>query len=1014
MTNKIGAVMVVGGGISGIQAALDLADSGYYVYLVEKSPGIGGTMAQLDKTFPTNDCAMCILSPKLVECGRHLNIELLTLAQIVGISGKAGDFTVDVLKKARYIDPAKCIACGQCAEKCPRKADSAFDAGMGKRKAAYIKYEQTVPLKYVIDGSQCIFIQKGRCRACEKFCPTGAINFEDQDERLSLHVGSVIVATGFRPFDPAPFDFFGYKNIPDLVTSLEYERLLAANGPCLGHLVRPSDHREPGKIAWIQCVGSRSTNRCDNSYCSGVCCMYAIKQAMVTSEHLSAVKSDIAIFFMDMRSHGKEFERVYDAAREKGIRFLRARPHTILPGRNGLGLSIAYTDEDGRRIDEAFDMAVLSVGLEAPADADDLCRLLGIEQNRHHFVRTRSFDPVSTSRPGIYATGAMTGPKDIPQAVVESSAAAAQSARDLAEARGTRTRVKEYPPEQDVAEEPPRIGVFVCSCGINIAGTVDVKAVTEYAGTLPGVVLAENNLFTCSTDTQGLIIRAIREHRLNRVVIAACTPRTHEPMFQSTLRESGLNGYLVEMANIRNQNAWVHRGTPEAATAKAKRQVAMAVAQVAGSRPLADLRVEVVPRALVIGGGVAGLTTALALADQNFETVLVEREVELGGNARRIQNTWQGDPVPDFLADLINRVKRHPGITVHTETVIESATGAVGHFSTKLNVKGQTLAVDHGVAVLAVGGLESRPEEYLYGQDERVKTQLEFDKLLVEGEAAGARSFAFIQCVGSREPGRPYCSRVCCTHTVKSAIAIKKDIPDALVFVFYRDMRTYGEREDLYTEARRLGVLFIRYDIDRKPVVFVENDRLFVRAIDHVLHAPIQVEADYVVLAAAIVPRPENQELVDFYKCGLNADGFLNEAHPKLRPVDMSVEGLFIAGLCHYPKPIEEAIAQALAVASRAAVLLSKKTLRLSGRISRHNRQACMSCLACFRACPYGSPFIDQDGKVSHNEVKCTGCGICAGICPAKAFQVENARDDQIAAMIDAYTRDLWAETQPG
>ncbi|MDI6796215.1 MAG: FAD-dependent oxidoreductase [Desulfatibacillaceae bacterium] len=1010
MANKnVGAVMVVGGGIAGIGAALDLADSGYFVYLVEKSPGIGGTMAQLDKTFPTNDCAMCILSPKLVECGRHLNIELLTLSEVTSVTGSAGDFTVEVLKRARYIDPDKCIACGSCTEKCPRKADSEFDAGMGKRKAAYIKYAQTVPLKYVIDGSQCIYIQKGRCKACEKFCPTGAINFEDKDETLTFHVGSVILAPGFSTFDPKPFDFFGYGRIPDLVTSLEYERLLSANGPCMGHLVRPSDHREPKKIAWIQCVGSRSTNRCNNTYCSSVCCMYALKQALVTSEHLTGGNAELSIFYMDMRSHGKEFERVYETAKQKGVRFVRARPHTILPGRSDLGLSMVYATEQGEQINESFDMAILSVGLEAPPDAQNICKMLGIEQNKFRFVKTSCLDPVKTSREGIYATGVITGPKDIPQAVVESSAAAAQSARSLADVRGTLAKKKQYPPELDVLGQDPRIGVFVCSCGINIAGTVDVKAVTEYAKTLPGVVFAENNLFTCSTDTQKLISQIIRENNLNRVVIAACTPRTHEPMFQDTLKESGLNGYLVEMANIRNQNSWVHQSEPQKATAKAKKQVAMAVAQVAGSRPLANITVEVVPRALVVGGGLAGLVTSLTLADQGFETVLVEKEQKLGGNALHINTTWQGEPVGGFLADLIKKVENHPKISVSKQTSILSATGSVGHFSTSISVNGQSSSVDHGIAVFATGGQESRPEEYLYGQDSRVHTHLEFDALLAGGDAVDkAQSFAFIQCVGSREPQRPYCSRVCCTHTVKGAIAVRKKNPDSSVFVFYRDIRTYGEREDLYTEARNLGVIFVRYSLDSKPQVFVEDGALYIKAMDHVLQMPIQLEVDHLVLAAAIVPRQENQGLVDLYKCGLNADGFLNEAHPKLRPVDMSVEGLFIAGLCHYPKPVEESIAQAQAAASRAAVVLSKKTLMLSGKISKHNRDICMSCLACFRACPYGSPFIDKDGRVSHNEVKCTGCGICAGVCPAKAFQVENYRDDQILAMVDSYTKDLW------
>ena len=577
-TKPVGAVMVVGGGIAGIQASLDLAESGFYVYLLEKSSGIGGIMAQLDKTFPTNDCSMCILSPKLVECGRHLNIELMTLSEIIDVSGNAGNFTVRVKKHPGYIDANKCIACGHCADKCPRKVDDEFNAGMGKRKVAYIKYGQTVPLKYVIDGENCIYLQKARCKACEKFCPTGAINFDDEEEEITINVGAVILASGFSPFDPASFDFFGYTKTPDLVTSLEYERLLSANGPCMGHLVRPSDNKEPRKIAWIQCVGSRNTNRCENGYCSSVCCMYAIKQALVTAEHLSSEGPEMTIFFMDIRSHGKEFERFYEGSKEKGVRFLRTMPHTILGGKNNIGVSLTYASDSGQQVVEDFDMVVLSVGMEAPKDATAICERLGLKQDKYRFVETKSFNPVSTSLEGIYVTGAMSGPKDIPQAVTEASAAAVESARALAAVRGTRVTKKEYPEERSVTKHP-RVGVFVCSCGINIAGVVDVMAITEYAKTLPNVVYAENNLFTCSTDTQIRIAETIKEQDLNRVVIAACSPRTHEPLFQDTLKESGLNAYLIEMANIRNQDSWVHQNDPEAATLKAKDLVRMGVAR---------------------------------------------------------------------------------------------------------------------------------------------------------------------------------------------------------------------------------------------------------------------------------------------------------------------------------------------------------------------------------------------------------------------------------------------------
>ena len=1005
----LGSVMVVGGGVAGIQASLDLAGSGFYVYLVERSAGIGGTMAQLDKTFPTNDCSMCILSPKLVECDRHLNIELMTLSEVMDISGEAGNFTVRVKKHPGYIDPEKCIACGHCADKCPRKVDDVFNAGMGKRKVAYIKYGQTVPLKYVIDGENCIYLQKNRCKACEKFCPTGAINFDDAEKETVVNTGAVILTSGFSPFDPTAFKNYGYPQTPDLVTGLEFERLLSANGPCMGHLVRPSDNREPKKIAWIQCVGSRNTNNCDNGYCSSVCCMYAIKQALVTAEHLTTDNPEMTIFFMDIRSHGKEFERFYERAKESGVRFLRTMPHIIQAGKNSIGVSMAYLTESGERVDENFDMAVLSVGLEAPKSAEEISKRLGLKQNKYRFIEATSFAPVSSNREGVYITGAMAGPKDIPQSVTEASAAAAVSAGALASVRGTLAKKKEYPDERDIREEGPRVGVFVCSCGINIAGVVDVAAVTEYAKTLPHVVFSENNMFSCSTDTQILITEKIREHDLNRVVVAACSPRTHEPLFQDTLKESGINGYLMEMANIRNQDSWVHQNEPEAATLKAKDLVRMAIAKVTLADALPEITVDVVQSALVVGGGIGGMVAALGVADQGFHTVLIEKEDNLGGNALGLKTTWRGESIQEMLTDTVTRLEQHPDVTIYKNAVLDSASGSVGNFLSRVNANGTIHEIQHGAAIIATGGLEYQPAEYLYGEDDRVMTHLQFDEKIAKNASSvkESGSIAFIQCVGSRDSERPYCSRVCCTHSVKCAIELKTENPGRRVYIFYRDMRTYGEREDLYRQARERGVIFVRFSIDQKPEVFVEDGKLFMKAPDPILKRDLKIQVDYLVLAAAIVARQDNQKLVELYKCGLNADGFLNEAHPKLRPVDLSAEGIFAAGLCHYPKPVEETIAQALAAAGRAGALLSKKTLSLPGTISKHNRELCMSCLACYRNCPFGALYIDEDGRVSHNEIKCTGCGICAGVCPAKAFQVQNARDDQIIAMVDAYAEGI-------
>ena len=795
-----------------------------------------------------------------------MNVELLTLSEIVDVQGDPGNFTIKIKKKPRYVDTDKCIACGLCAEKCPKKVDDEFNADMGKRKAIYIKYGQSVPLKYAIDPDNCIYLTRGKCRACEKFCPTGAINFDDKEEIVSINVGAVILAPGFKAFDPSGLDSYGYGVIPDVVTSLEYERMLSAGGPFQGHLVRPSDHTEPEKIAWLQCVGSRNTNQCKNGYCSNVCCMYAIKQAMVTSEHLKGESAEQSIFYMDIRSHGKEFERYYEGARENGVQFIQARPHTIDPGKNNRGVVMRYTDTQGRQVVGKFDLAVLSIGLEAPEDAPELAGKFQIGLNAYGFAATNDFSPVSTSRPGVFVTGAFQAPKDIPQSVTEASTAAAEVSRILSASRGSLTKTKTYPPENDVKDQAPSIGVFVCSCGINIANTVDVQALAEYAKELPYVSFVDNNLFTCSADTQAIIAEKIKEHNLNRIVIAACTPRTHEPLFQDTLKEASLNGYLVEMVNIRNQNSWVHQKEPEKATQKAKDQVWMAVARVAKNYPLEQLKVEVVRKALVIGGGLAGMNAALALADQGYPCVLMDKNDRLGGNAWYLNQTYKGENIRPTLEKIIDRVENHEKIEVIKNAALLSVSGSVGSFSSEIETNGRKISVKYGAAVVAVGAKESRPAEYMYGEDDRIMTHLEFDSAIREREDTikKAKSVVFIQCVGSREKERPYCSRVCCTHSVESAIHLKTVNPQMNVYILYRDMRTYGDREDLYKKARDLGVLFIRFNRNEKPEVSMQDNEIYVEVYEPVVQLPVKLYADLLILAAAIEPN-NNDKFVELY-----------------------------------------------------------------------------------------------------------------------------------------------------
>ena len=659
----------------------------------------------------------------------------------------------------------KCIACGACAEKCPKKVSNAYDGGLSKRKAVYVQYAQAVPLKYCIDPAQCIYLIRGKCRGCEKFCPTNAINFDEQEKEISLNVGAVILASGNGAFDPRTHDTYGYLNSENIVTSLEFERILSASGPYGGHLLRPSDKTEPQKIAWLQCVGSRDNHIGANGYCSGVCCTYAVKEAILAKEH-SKNGLDAAIFYIDVRTFGKDFERYYNRAKEDlGVRFVKSRISHVEPrDENGRHL-IRYVDEQGNRVGEEFDIVVLSVGLGVSDSAAALAKKLDVELNHYQYAKTSGLDPVKTSRPGIYVCGTFQAPKDIPSAVIDASAAAGMAGSILHDVRGTLTKTKAVVEEINVHGEPPRVGVFVCCCGTNIAGFVDVPQVVEYARTLPFVVYAEKNLFSCSQDTQGQITQIIRDQNLNRVVVSACTPKTHEPLFQETLINAGLNKYLFEMTNIRNQCSWVHKDDMPTATQKAKDLVRMSVAKVALHEPLEEPVTNINQAVLVIGGGIAGMTAARTLSQQGYTTHLVEKEGKLGGRALLLNETWQGEKVGRFVEDLIGRVQDDVNITVRLNTDIQNADGFIGNFKTTLQTDSQTDVLEHGVTIIACGAMELKPDNYLHGQDDRVLTGLELQhKLKASPSFETCNTAVFVQCVGSRIKERPYCSKVCCTR----------------------------------------------------------------------------------------------------------------------------------------------------------------------------------------------------------------------------------------------------------
>jgi len=844
------------------------------------------------------------------------------------------------------------------------------------------------------------------CYECVDVCKAQAVTLETHNQKtetLSIDVGSVILAPGFEAFDPSEFSTYQYSSYTNVVTSTEYERILSATGPHQGHLVRPSDHKEPRKIAWLQCVGSREINKCDHPYCSSVCCMYAIKEAVISKEHAD-YDLDAAIFFMDMRTHGKDFEKYYDRAKdEQGVRFIRSRIHTIDEDPETKDVSLRYADEEGNIEVETFDMVVLSVGMEPAASAIEVADKLGVELNEHNFVKTENLTPVSTSREGIYVAGVLQGCKDIPQSVVEASAAACSASISLAPSRGTLVKEKAFPQETDVQGQDPRIGVFVCNCGVNIGGIADVPAISEYARSLPGVSFVEENLFTCSQDTQEQMVEVVKKQNLNRIVVAACTPRTHEPLFQETIRNAGLNSYLFEMANIRNQCTWCHSDEKEKATEKAKDLVRMAVARVSLLEPIPDLSVSVDKSALVVGGGVAGMTAAISLADQGFPVTLVERSVALGGAARDVSRTWGGQDVQEYLSKIIDKIEKHPDIKVMLNAEIVGAAGFVGNFETEIKSEDSTSNVNHGATIIATGGQAAGTNEYLYGKNPNVTRWHELEQ--DPDKLKNANSIVFIQCVGSRDENRPYCSRVCCTSSVLEAISIKKEKPDANVFILYRDMRTFGEREILYKQAREKGVVFIRYALDKKPKITESGDGLVVEVFDPILQQNLLIKTDMVNLKTAIEPF-DNEQLASFYKLPLNEEKFFMEAHAKLRPVEFASDGIFVCGLSHYPKPIEESVEQAMAAAGRAATVLSKSAIEISPLASKVDTEKCIGCGLCAEVCAFGAIVLEEvEGKGKRAEnipASCKGCGLCAASCPQKAIDMLHFRHEQIEAAVCA------------
>lgn len=846
------------------------------------------------------------------------------------------------------------------------------------------------------------------CMECLKACEAKAIDHQMKDEPLQIQVGSIILSPGFEEFDPSLKSEYGYGRFSNVISSIQFERFLSASGPFKGQILRPSDKRHPKKVAWIQCVGSRDPH-IGKGYCSSVCCMYATKEAVIGKEH--SPEMEATIFYMDMRAFGKDFDQYIERGkREYGVRYIRSRVSHLKEEPETKNLIIHYETEEGEMVSETFELVVLSVGLEPAKENEEFLKIFGVELNPYGFAKTSTFSPLQTSRPGIFVSGAFSGPKDVPETVAQASASAALASSLLTEARGTLIKEKEYIPEKNVNYQRPRIGAFICHCGINIGGVVDVPSVVEYTKTLPYVVHAEANLYTCSQDTQQQIKKMIEEHQLNRIVVASCTPRTHEPLFQDTIREAGLNRYLFEMANIRDQCSWVHMHQPREATEKAKDLVRMAVAKASLLEPLPTQMVEITPKALVIGGGMAGMASAQRISQAGFEVYLIEKEPYLGGNGRKIFRTLEGEEVQTYLTHLIKEVEKDPKIHLMTNTTIEKIEGFVGNFRSTVSRNGEVKELDHGVIIVATGAKEYRPVEYLYGQDSRILTQRELEEEIFHrpNSLRGLKNVVMIQCIGSRNGERPYCSRICCAEAIKNALHLKSLSPETSIYILYRDIRTYGFKEEFYEKAREAGILFIRYEPERQPQLKREGGALNLIVYEPILRDDLLIETDLLVLSPGIVPPlEENERLSKMLKVPLNPDGFFLEAHMKLRPVDFATDGIFLAGLAHSPKSIDETLSQANGAVARALTLLTKPHLETIGTVSEVDERKCNGCGLCESVCPFKAieislkrTVVGEKEVAQINKVLCKGCGVCTASCRSGAIDLKGFTTEGIVAQI--------------
>lgn len=1002
MQDKVNAVLVIGAGVGGIRASLDLAESGSTVYLTDRGPGIGGTLTQLETWFPDNQCELCKLLPVFNrdECSQfclrrdlmHPNIELIANSTVKGLTGEPGDFKAVLSIKSRWVIEERCTGCGLCAEVCPVEISDEFNRGLQKQKAIYVRNPQAIPNVYTVDQEQCKM-----CGKCTAICPTKAIILGLPDETRELKVGAAIIATGSTELETSQMAQYGYGRYANVITNIQLERLLASAGPTGGELQRPSDNKTPRKIAILQCVGSRDTER---NYCSEVCCMYALKEGQMLRDRYP--DTEVNIFYMDVRAFGKDYYRYHLQAQQKGVKFTRSRVSRIRQNPKTKDLFLLARAENGKSLSAEYDMVVLSVAQCPSPYLAELSQILDVKTNQWGFIDTPGLYLTRTSRPGILVCGSAAGPADIAETVIRSSAAACEAASLLHQpqkpaADNITTREQTVNKDADA-----RIAIFICHCGNEIGAVVDIAATREAAQKLPGVVYIEDLPFPCLPEGIEQVKQAVTRAGANRVIMAACAPYRYYRLFAGALAEVGIDTSMWQLVNFREQLAWVHKDNSALATKKAQSLLTMAADRLRTQEPLVASSEKTTHHCLVIGGGISGLTSALFLADQGFNVSLVEKTGALGGHSPNIYyDLFPSDPQA-FVKDTIVKVTGHTLIKVYLNSEVVSTTGHIGNFKSQVKSgDGKITDIDHGAIIIATGAKDYQPTEYLYGKDSHVITQHELQKRLADGKLDKPGIIVMIQCVGSRNDAHPYCNRICCSEAITNALKIKEQSPETQVFVLNRDIMSYGFREPYYTRAREAGVLFQRYESGNEPRVSSVGKTVVVSWQDPVLPGKLEIEADLLVLSTGYVAE-DNQPLADMLSLELTQDGFFKEIDTKFRPVDTIKDGVFITGLASAPRNLLEKVLEAQAAAQRAANVLSQEKLTSGKVVSEVDARRCSGCGLCVEVCPFDARHLDEENRVAVvDEALCQGCGICANICPNSAAKLRGLKDKQVLSMIE-------------